>query len=90
MKINTLEGEYHLRSRQDADRNLQRQLRLKEKRKSIDRVIREMCEEEGISEGKFRNGGQRRRVSELRARVCYHLNHELGIPMAEIARHVGS
>jgi DNA-binding MarR family transcriptional regulator len=27
--------------------------------------------------------------SELRARVCYHLNHELGIPMAEIARHVG-
>jgi GTP-sensing pleiotropic transcriptional regulator CodY len=25
----------------------------------------------------------------LRAKISSHLNHELGIPMAEIARHVG-
>jgi hypothetical protein len=25
----------------------------------------------------------------LRARISSHLSHELGIPMAEIARHVG-
>ena len=47
------------------------------------------CEEEGVSEAELRNGGQRRRVSELRARVSYYLNHQLGIAMAEIARHVG-
>jgi putative transposase len=74
---------------EEADRNLRRQLRLKGRTKSIDRVITEMCEEDGVSEGELRNGGQRKRVSELRARVCYHLNHELGIAMAEIARHVG-
>ena len=73
----------------EADRNLRRQLRLKERTKQIDRVITRMCEEEGVSEGELRNGGQRRRVSELREKVCYHLNHDFGIPMAEIARHVG-
>jgi REP element-mobilizing transposase RayT len=73
----------------EADRNLRRQLRLKERWKQIDRVIREMCESEGVSEEELRSGGQRRRVSELRAKVCYHLSHDFGIPMAEIARHVG-
>jgi len=28
-------------------------------------------------------------VSRLRAKISSHLSHELGIPMAEIARHVG-
>ena len=37
----------------------------------------------------FQNGGQRREVSRLRAKISSHLSHELGIPMAEIARHVG-
>ena len=73
----------------EADQNLRRQLRLKERTRSIDQVIRGICEKEGVSEGELRNGVQRRRVSELRARVCYRLNHEFGIPMAEIARHVG-
>ena len=73
----------------EADGNLRRQLRLKERTRSIDRVVRRMCEEEGVSEAELRNGGQRRRVSGLRARVSYYLNHELGVAMAEIARHVG-
>jgi REP element-mobilizing transposase RayT len=73
----------------EADRKLRRQLRLKERLKQIDRVIAEMCEGGGVSEEELRNGGQKRRVSELRAKVCNHLSHELGIPMAEIARHVG-
>jgi hypothetical protein len=73
----------------EADRNLRRQLRLKERSKQIDRVITAMCESGGVSEEELRNGGQRRRVSELRAKVCYQLSRDFGIPMAEIARHVG-
>ncbi|MBM4278024.1 MAG: hypothetical protein FJ130_09125 [Deltaproteobacteria bacterium] len=73
----------------EADRNLRRQLRLKGRSKQIDREITGMCEREGVSEEELRNGGQRRRVSELRAEVCYHLSRDFGIPMAEIARHVG-
>ncbi len=52
-------------------------------------VIKRMCEEEGMTEAEFRNGGQRREVSRLRAKICSHLSREMGIPMAEIARHGG-
>lgn len=73
----------------EADRCLRRQLKVGGRKRSIDQVIKTMCEEEGIKEEELRNGGQRRRVSQLRTRVSYHLSRELGIPMAEIARHVG-
>jgi hypothetical protein len=71
------------------DRGLRRQLKGGGRKGSIDQVIKTMCEKEGINEGELRNGGQRRRVSQLRTRVSYHLGRELGIPAAEIARHVG-
>ncbi len=73
----------------EADRSLRRQLKLGERKKSIDQAIKEMCEGEGIREQELRNGGQRRKVSRLRAKIAHYLSHELGIPMAEIARHVG-
>ena len=59
------------------------------RKRAIDQVIKTMCEEEGIKEEELRNGGQRIKVSQLRARISYHLSRELGVPMAEIARHVG-
>lgn len=73
----------------EADKNLRRQLRLGEREVFIDRVIKKMCKEEGVEEQELRHGGQRREISRLRARISYHLSHELGIPMAEIARHLG-
>ena len=73
----------------EADRNLRRQLKLGERQRSIDEVIKRMCEEERVSEEELRKGGQRREVSRLRAKISSHLSHGLGIPMAEIARHTG-
>jgi len=73
----------------EADRGLRRQLRLGERKRSVDQVIKRMCEEEGVREEELRNGGQRREVSRLRAKISWHLSHEMGIPMAEIARNVG-
>ncbi|MBM4332005.1 MAG: hypothetical protein FJ117_12445 [Deltaproteobacteria bacterium] len=40
-------------------------------------------------EKELRLGGQARRVSSVRAKVAWQLSREYGIPMAEIARHVG-
>ncbi len=34
-------------------------------------------------------GGRRKKVSRARARIAYQLSSELGIPAAEIARHLG-
>lgn len=73
----------------EADKNLKRQLKFGERKASMDRVIRKMCSEAGVEEKEVRNGGQRRRVSKVRAEIAYYLSHELGMPMAEIARQVG-
>ena len=40
-------------------------------------------------EQEVKSGGQRRRISEARARIAYYLSREMGICMAEIARNLG-
>jgi transposase-like protein len=52
-------------------------------------LIKDICHEEGINEQELRMGGRRRKVSTARARIAYRVSSELGIPMAEIARHLG-
>ena len=55
----------------------------------MQRVIRDMCDAEGVEEQELRNGGQRRKVSKLRARIAWRLSREWGISLAEIARQLG-
>jgi hypothetical protein len=52
-------------------------------------LVEEICKRSGINEKELRMGGRRRKVSETRAEISYRLNCELGIPAAEIARHLG-
>jgi hypothetical protein len=73
----------------EAGTGVRRQLRLTERREFIERWIKKICHEEGVGEEELRMGGGRRRVSRARARISYHLSHEFGIPMAEIARELG-
>jgi hypothetical protein len=73
----------------EADRGLRRQLRLGERRELIERCVKKISREEGVGEEELRMGGGKRQVSRARARISYHLSHELGIPMAEIARELG-
>jgi hypothetical protein len=73
----------------EADKRLRRQLRTGARGQTTDALIRSVCAEEGIDEKELRAGGQRRKVSEARARLCYQLSRELGVSMAEIGRHVG-
>jgi hypothetical protein len=47
-------------------------------------VIREACVKEGTNEQGLRGGGQRKTVSQVRARISYISRPEWGIPMAEI------
>jgi putative transposase len=82
-------GDFVARILSEADRNVRRQLRLGERKVFVDRLIKKMCDEEGIEEQELRNGGKRRKISQVRAKVSYQLSHELGVPSAEIARHLG-
>lgn len=72
----------------EAEGKLRRQLHLGERAGIINSIIKETCENEGISEHELRQGGRRRATSRVRARVAYALQQE-GVPLAEIARQVG-
>jgi len=73
----------------EADRGLRRQLHWGRRKDLIDDVIKRLCKEEGVEEEELRNGGKRRKVSQARARISNYLSHEMGVPLAEIARQVG-
>ena len=73
----------------EADRNVRRQLRVGERRKAADELIERICMEKGIGEEELRGGGQRKKVSRARGKISFYLIHELGMSMAEIARHLG-
>lgn len=74
---------------EEADQKMIRQIRARKRAGSVAKIIKERCREAEINEAELRSGSQRRVVSKLRRRLCFNLNRELGISMAEIARHVG-
>jgi len=74
---------------EEADNRLKRQLQVGGRKDHIEEVIERLCKKEGIESEELRNGGKRKMVSQVRARIAYQLNHEMGVPLAEIARHVG-
>jgi hypothetical protein len=57
----------------EADRRLTRQLQLGGEKEPIDQVIRRLCKGGGTQEGELRNGGKRRKVSEIRGKISFHL-----------------
>jgi len=73
----------------EADKRLTRQLQWAGKKKPINEIMKKLCKEGGIDEEELRSGGKRRKVSQVRAKICFQLSHGMGIPFAEIARHVG-
>ena len=73
----------------EADKELKRQMRNGGRKELIAEVIERLSQKEGIHSEELRNGGKRRKVCEVRARIAYQLSREMGMPLAEIARHVG-
>jgi REP element-mobilizing transposase RayT len=73
----------------EADQKLARQIRARKKSGTMTKIIKDRCRQAGINEIELRSGSHRRAVSKLRRELCFFLNRELGIPMAEIARQVG-
>jgi putative transposase len=73
----------------EADKRLKRQLQVGGTKDFIDEMIERLWKKEGIETEELRNGGKRWKVSQVRAKIAYQLNHDMGVPLAEIARHVG-
>lgn len=66
-----------------------RQLKIRRSGKTIAAIIDEECSKEQISPVELKNGGRRKHVSALRMKIAKRCIDELGLPLADIARHVG-
>ena len=73
----------------EAEEKTSRQLKLRRSGKTIEKIIEEECRKERISPNELKGGGRRRKVSALRTTIAGRCLDELGLSMAEIARHVG-
>ncbi len=73
----------------EAEEKTNRQLKLRRSGKTIDKIIEEECKKVRVSANELKGGGRRRKVSTLRATIAKRGLDELGLSMAEIARHVG-
>src|SRR3990172_2084561 len=73
----------------DAEEKTQSQLKLRRSGKTLNRIIEEECKKKRISPNELKGGGRRRMASALRATIAKRGLDELGLSMAEIARHVG-
>ena len=65
------------------------ELELRMTGKTIAMIIEEECKQRHISPNELKAGRRRRKVSTLRTTIAKRGLDELGLSMAEIARHVG-
>ena len=65
------------------------QIRHRGGKETIEEVVKRMSKEGGVREQELKTGEQRRKITEVRARIAYWLSREMGISMAEIARNLG-
>jgi len=73
----------------ETEEKTKRQLKLRRSGKTITRIIEEECAKGRISQNELKGGGRRRKISLLRATIAKRGLDELGLSLAEIARHVG-
>jgi hypothetical protein len=73
----------------EAEEKTKRQLKLRRSGKTIAGIIEDECRKERISLHELKGGGRRRKISALRATIAKRGLDELGLSLADIARHVG-
>ena len=73
----------------EAEEIFTRQIKLRRIGRTINSIIDEECKKQKISTKELISGSRRRKVSALRAIIARRSLDELGLSLAEIARHVG-
>jgi len=73
----------------EAEEKAKHQLKLRRSGKTLAGIVEEECKKERVNQNELKGGGRRRKISALRARIARRGLSELGLPLAEIARHVG-
>ena len=66
-----------------------RQMKLKRSGLTLTKIIEQECKKEQISRKELESGSRRSKVSQARGRIARRGMEEIGLPAAEIARHLG-
>ncbi len=73
----------------EAEEKAKHQLKLRRSGRNLAWIVEEECKRERINPNELRGGGRRRKISGLRSTIAKRGRDELGLSLAEIARHVG-
>jgi putative transposase len=73
----------------DADERLKHQFGRNKDRKDIATFINQICDQEEISAKELRMGSRRGHICQVRSQIAYQLVEDYGLPLAEVARHLG-
>jgi putative transposase len=60
-----------------------------ERKKKVEEMIQHICDQEHINVLELKTGSRRKSVSRVRSQLAHELVETHGIPLAEVARHVG-
>jgi hypothetical protein len=82
-------GEFVNNILRDAEEKAMHQMKVRRSGRTLVSIVEEECKKEDINPNELRCGGRRRKVSGLRAKIAKRGRDELGLSLAEIARHVG-
>jgi len=74
---------------EEAEQKAIRQMKLRRSGLTIDSIIEEECRKEETSTKELMSGSRRRKVTALRAKIAKRGLDELGLALAELARHLG-
>jgi hypothetical protein len=73
----------------EADRNARRLFSSRLQGREGQQLVEERCKKEGISIRELQMGSRRGEVPKVRSDLAWELAKERGLPLAEIARHLG-
>ena len=82
-------GDFVTKIFQDAEKKQMRQMKIRRSGRTINNIIQEECTQSRVSLNELQGGSRRKTVSDMRAKIARRSLDELGLSMAEIARHLG-
>ena len=73
----------------ESEEKAKRQIKLRRRGKTLAGIVEEECKKGRVSPDELKGGSRRQKISVLRATIAKRGLEELGLSLAEIARHVG-
>ncbi len=73
----------------EAEKTQMRQMKIRRSGRTINNIIKEECAKNQVSLTELQAGSRRKIVSDIRTKIAKRSLDELGLSMAEIARHLG-